>query len=254
MALFTDGPPSSIEDLTAQDSQLLDVAATEGIDVTKKLALAFEQVSVEVEGLLGRLVPAGSGGVWLGAPQIGSVVVTTPLRLWHTYRTLRLVYADAYFNQSNDRYAKKRDEFDGQAKWAYERLLEAGIGMTRDPMPQAATPTVAPAAGLIPAGTYYVTAAWVNAAGEEGAAAIPASITVSNQTLQVQANNAPSTAAGWNVYIGLAPEQLVRQNAAPVAVTGTWLQTAAPASSGALSGQGQAAAYHYAAPRLIRRG
>ena len=36
MALFTDGPISCIEDLTAQDSQLLNVASVEGIDMTQK--------------------------------------------------------------------------------------------------------------------------------------------------------------------------------------------------------------------------
>ena len=40
MALFTDGAPSTIDELTAHDSQLLTVASVEGIDVTQKLTLA----------------------------------------------------------------------------------------------------------------------------------------------------------------------------------------------------------------------
>ena len=169
MALYTDGPPSSIEDLSAQDSQLLDVASTEGIDLTKKLALAHEQAGIEIEELLRRRIPESGWNSTIQAPGLGSVVVTTPLRLWHTYRTLRLVYSDAYFNQSNDRYARKRDEFEQQARWAYEKLLNAGLGITSDPIPVAQTPNVTAAAGLLPGGTYYVTAAWVNATGEEGA-------------------------------------------------------------------------------------
>ena len=43
MALFTDGPASNIEDLTAQDSQLSERGELEGIDVTRKLALAQEE-------------------------------------------------------------------------------------------------------------------------------------------------------------------------------------------------------------------
>ena len=39
------------------------------------------------------------------------VVVTPPLKLWHTFRTLEMVYGDAYNSQLNDRYAGKRDEF-----------------------------------------------------------------------------------------------------------------------------------------------
>jgi len=54
MALFTDSPVSSIEDLSAQDSQLLDVASAENIDVTRKLALAQEEVGLELSALLTR--------------------------------------------------------------------------------------------------------------------------------------------------------------------------------------------------------
>ena len=54
MALFTDGPVSSIEDLKGQDTQLLDVASVEGIDVTRKLALAQEEIAVELAALLER--------------------------------------------------------------------------------------------------------------------------------------------------------------------------------------------------------
>ena len=45
MALFMDGPISNIDDLAGQDSQLLDVANVEGIDVTRKLALAQDEAS-----------------------------------------------------------------------------------------------------------------------------------------------------------------------------------------------------------------
>jgi hypothetical protein len=254
MALYTDGPPSSIEDLSAQDSQLLDVASTEGIDLTKKLALAHEQVGIEIEALLRRRVPTAGWGSTTYAPGIASVVVTAPLRLWHTYRTLRLVYSDAYYNQSNDRYARKRDEFEQQAKWAYAALLDAGLGITGDPIPMAPTPTVTAAAGLLPAGTYYVTASWVNAAGEEGAPAVPTSLSVSNQTLLVQPGSAPSNATGWNVYIGSALDWLVRQNAASIPPGSNWLQPGIPAANGATPGQGQPAAYLCPVPRMIQRG
>ena len=70
MALYTDGPPSSIEDLSAQDSQLLDVASTEGIDLTKKLALAHEQAGIEIEELLRRRIPAA--GMELHDPGAGN--------------------------------------------------------------------------------------------------------------------------------------------------------------------------------------
>ena len=59
MALFTDGAVSTTGDLTAQDSQLLDVASTEGIDVRQKLALAQEELGVELRALLERGQPMG---------------------------------------------------------------------------------------------------------------------------------------------------------------------------------------------------
>src|SRR5579883_946062 len=103
MPLFTDGPASTIEDLAAQDSQVLDVASVEGIDLTRKLALAQEAVAIDIEAVVRR---SNSGPVHLK-----HIVVTPALRLWHTYRTLELVYGDAYYNQLNDRYASKRDRF-----------------------------------------------------------------------------------------------------------------------------------------------
>src|ERR1044072_4136716 len=94
MALFTDGPAATIEDLAAQDSQLLTLANAEGIDLTVKLGLAHEAVGLELEELLS----AGS------SYRLGQVVVTPAVRLWHTHRTLELVYRDAYHSQLNDRY------------------------------------------------------------------------------------------------------------------------------------------------------
>jgi hypothetical protein len=114
MALFTDGAITSIEDLRGHDTQLLNVATVEGIDVTRKLALAQEELWVEVAGMLGRLN---------APPAIRQVVVTPPLKLWHIFRTLEMVYADAYNSQLNDRYGGRRDEYHEKAKWAYNKVL-----------------------------------------------------------------------------------------------------------------------------------
>jgi len=54
MALFTDGPPSNIEFLTGLDSQLLSVASTEGIDVWRKLELAYEEIGLDLDAWLKR--------------------------------------------------------------------------------------------------------------------------------------------------------------------------------------------------------
>src|SRR5580698_1185603 len=133
MALFMDGPVSSMEDLTAQDTQLKNVASVEGIDVTQKLFLAREELALEVTTLLNEQRRAEQA-VWLTAlPTIANVVVTPPLKLWHTFRSLEMVYGDAYSSQLNDRYAAKRDQFHERAAWAYERLLLLGLGLVKVP-------------------------------------------------------------------------------------------------------------------------
>src|ERR1043165_9003057 len=99
MALFTDGPVSCIVDLTARDTQLLNVAVAEGIDVTQKLALAQDELALELATLLARTSFLDQMLSLSTEPDLGSVVVTPALKLWHTLRSLELVYADAYNNQ-----------------------------------------------------------------------------------------------------------------------------------------------------------
>jgi hypothetical protein len=244
MALFTDGPASAIEDLAAQDSQLLNVASAEGIDLTAKLALAQETVGIELEGLLQEC----------SGPELRQVVITPALRLWHTYRTLETVYRDAFQNQLNDRYAGKRDQFRELGMWARERLRQTGVGSVQRPIPRAATPDVQPASGSLPEGTYYATAAWLNAAGEEGCAAIPASVTTaSGGGFLVVAPAAPEGAAGWNVYAGTSPETMARQNGVSLDPGASWLQTGIPAG-GSAPGDGQKPNQMHPLPRMLQRG
>ena len=245
MALFTDGPVSTIEDLTGQDSQILDVASTESIDLGRKLALAQEEVGVELSLALDR-ADAGRN--------TGNVVVTPALKLWLTFRTLEMTYRDAYYSQLNDRYAGKRDAFGGMAKWAYEKLIQGGIGIATDPAPQAATPRVETAPGNLPSGTYYVTAAWVNAAGEEGVCATPAVVTGAGSTLRVRAVQAPANATGWNVYVGDSGETLTQQNGGPIPASQSWTQPNPVTNTGRAPGGGQRANYLLKAIRRIQRG
>jgi len=254
MALFTDGPPSSMDDLTGVDSQLMSVANVEGIDVTRKLGLAQDELALELHTLLGRLTCVDQPFWFPAQPMVENVVITPALKLWHTYRTLEMVYADAFNSQLNDRYAGKRDQFHAKAKWAYERLIESGVGMVLDPVPEAATPLVEPAVGGLLGGIFYVTMAWVNSAGQEGACASPADVTLVASAILVHPGAAPPRATGWNVYAGRSPEALVMQNASPIAAGQTWLQTNMPATSGRAPGSGQGPDYIQAVPRFIQRG
>ena len=253
MALFTDGTVSGIEDLAAQDTQVLDLARLEGLDLTRTLALAQEEIGMELAALRPRL--GGADQLW-GFPGIsaGSVVVTSPLKHWHVYRTLEMVYRDAYNSQLNDRYLGKRNQYRELAKWAFEKVLQLGVGIATDPLPQPSPPTVTLVAGTLPDGTYFVTGGWVNRGGEEGASAVPADVCVSEATFQARLQGAPKNAVGWNVYAGASPDRMVRQNETPIPTTEAWTQPGTLTLSGHLAGTGQEPSYIRAVPRTIQRG
>jgi hypothetical protein len=243
MALFTDGPAATMEDLAAQDSQLLTLANAEGIDLTVKLRLAHEAVGIDLEELL----QDGSG------LRPAQVVVTPALRLWHTYRTLELVYRDAYHSQLNDRYAAKRDQFRELSQWAYNRVRQAGVGITLAPIPQAAPPSLTASSGGLAEGTYYAAMAWANAAGEEGACSPTAALEVTSGGFTARPPAAPDGVTGWNVYAGTAPESMSRQNGGPLALDAEWPATTL-SESGARPGSGQSPRFLHAMPRVLRRG
>jgi hypothetical protein len=242
MALFTDGPMNTIEDLRAQDSQLTEMASTEGIDLTRKLWLAHDQIAVDLERLLAGRYP------------LSNVVATLPLTLWHNYRSLEMAYTDACYSHLNERYMSKRDQFRDLAKWAYERLLELGIGIVALPIARALTPVLSPVPGFSHPGTYYVTMTWVNRSGEEGAPAVPDVIEIASGSISVMPKSAPPAATGWNVYVGPGPDDMVLQNEAPLEVNETWSPHGAVKHEGRGPGKGQPAGLLLAVPRVLPRG
>ncbi len=250
MALFTDCAVTSIEDLRGHDTQLLNVATVEGIDVTMKLALAHEELSIEVGGMLGRL---GLEGQLSAAPAVEQVVMTPPLKLWHVFRTLEMVYADAYNSQLNDRYGGKRDEYHARVKWAYGQAVLSGLGIAMDPVKQAATPVVLASAGSLADGAYYVAVGWTNMAGEEGASSVPAMIEVSGSSFTVETSTPPRV-TGWNVYSGTSLSSMTIQNVQLLTPEQTWVQRDTLSTTGRLAGSGQVPSYWVAVQRTIQRG
>jgi len=244
MALFLDGPISSIEDLHGHDTQLLEVANIENIDVTRKLVHAQEEIAIDVAVML--------EGVH-SPSRIANVVVTPPLKLWHTYRALEMVYQDAFNSQLNDRYAGRRDRYHELAKQAHERVIQSGLGMAADPVSQAGSPAVHTATGGLPDGTYYVAMAWTNGAGEEGASSVPTKITVSGSSFDAQHGEAPANAKGWHVYVGSSPGAMLRQSVSAVGLGAVWQQPDAVVD-GQLAGTGQVVGFVVAVPRVIWRG
>src|SRR5437868_10168970 len=168
MALFTDPEIFTIDDLSAQETAILDTAVTEGIDLTSKLGLAQNEIGVELLATFERRRAYDAQ-----APlQLSNVVVTAPLRLWHTFHTLAMVYRDAYNNQLNDRYEGKWNQYRELARWASGALLQIGVGIVWNPLEQPGAAELTYVAGSQPGATYYVRISWVNARGEESASGL----------------------------------------------------------------------------------
>jgi hypothetical protein len=130
MALFTDGI-STIQDLMGQDNSVLTTAQTENIDLSQKLAMALTRAGDRSDDA----VAAGNTCGWQfwlpPEPAIeqhrGHAAAAALARV----PDLTLVYQDAYYNQLNDRYKGKRDQFQQLAKWAMEKLIQTGLGIAR---------------------------------------------------------------------------------------------------------------------------
>lgn len=245
MALFSDGVTSTVADLTAQDSSVLDVAETEGINLTQKLQLAQDEVGLELAASLERARSIYSPLLGQTQLTVANVAVTPPLQVWHTYRTLAAVYRDAYFSQLNARYSAKWQAFEKLARNAMQNTFEVGVGFVFDPVPQAGQPQLSSAAGAGPGGAFYAAVSFVNAAGEEGLASTVLDMTVATGNLLVIATGAaPSNATGWNAYAGVDPGALALLNATPLPIGSSFTWTA-----GLVGGRGPAGGQ---APNVLR--
>jgi hypothetical protein len=246
MALFTDGTISTLEELRGWESSIYDLASTEGIDLSQKLVLAKQEVEVELTTRMSQEVPEG----------LERVVVTRPLQLWHTFRTLALAYRDAYSSHLNDRYQGKWNEYERLAKWGRLSLFETGVGMVGEPVEKAAGPTLsAVVSSNAAAATYWVRVAWVSGTGAEGCPSDLAVLTASQgEALGAEATAAPSNAGGWNVYVGLELESLQMQNVSPIAIGAKWVMGVAGMVNGKKPGDGQPPEFYRRFERRLQRG
>lgn len=236
MALFTDGTISIIEDLIGYEGAILEVATTEQIDLTIKLGLAGEELGIDLAAFL-----AGRSG----GQGLGNIVVTEALKKWHTFQTLVLVYRDAYHRQLNDRYLAKWKEYVRLAQWAWDALMQTGVGMTGDPIARAAKPELSSVPAEVGAATYYVRAGWRNSGGEEGSPSELAILTVpEGNALVVTPVGVPATVVTWNVYVGFAAAEQTLQNDVPLPVYECWTEPVTGIRQGTPTGSGQAPSYY----------
>jgi hypothetical protein len=231
MALFVDGPASTIEDLTDQDSALLEVVQTNGVNLTTKLRLATREIGIDLDLTLLLLTPV------LNADQ---VVVNRALRQWEGMHTLALVYRDVAFTQVVDRYEAKWQAYAKLASDARDNFLVGGLPIATDPIHQAAAPLLTTTPGPQTGGAFYASVAWVNLAGQEGAASVASSITVTDgNVMVVAAVLPPANAVGFRVYAGPILSALVLQNPVAIASGSTFQYVPGQVTAGVGPGHGQ---------------
>jgi hypothetical protein len=254
MALFVDGPSPTIDNLTDQDSGLLDVAQTCGINVTTKLHLAHDEIAADLELWLGRPrqpLEMIWGQIW----RVGQIVVTPSLKQWETMHALSLVYRDAYFSQLADRYQAKWDQYSNLSRRAYDKFVATGMSMVNDPLARAAPPLLGSVTGPQTGGTFYASVAWVNTAGQEGASSEASSIAIPDGSLMtVSAVGAATNAVGFNVYAGAALCAMIWQNDLPLPVGATYTYVPGEISQGRLPGTGQRPDFVRPLARTLLRG
>jgi len=254
MALFVDGPASTIGDLTDQDAGLLDIALTNGINVSTKLRLAVEEIRTDLHLWLLRPRPTLEL-IWGPTLHIEQIVVTPALKRWETMHALALVYRDAYFSQLVDRYQAKWQEYAKLARDASESFIAGGLGLVSDPVVQAGPPLLSATPGPQQGGTFYASVTWVNATNQEGTPSFASSITVSDGNLMtVAVSGAPKNAVGFNVYAGTLLTAMVRQNDVPLAVGATYLYVPGETKQGPLPGTGQTPDFIRPLARTMLRG
>ena len=255
MALFVDGPACTIDDLVDQDSGLLETAQNCGINLTTKLRLGTQEVENEIQTWLDRPHSLIRRFSYVGI-RLDQVVATAPLRLWLGMHTLELVYRDGYFSQLTDRYKGKWVQYAKLAREARDSFVAAGLGIVSDPMPLAAPPVLNSVEGSQQGGTFYAKVAWVNAAGQAGAASAASTITLGDGHLMtVLGTDPPRNAVGCNVYAGWTLDSLFQQHDVAVPPGIEFYFTPATAKRvGIPAGSGQVPDTTKPLPRSILRG
>jgi hypothetical protein len=254
MALFVDGPACTVDDLTDQDTGLLDVALTNGINVSTKLRLALEEIRTDLQLWLNRPRPTLEF-VWGPTLRIEQIVVTPPLKRWETMHALALVYRDAYFSQLVDRYQAKWHEYAKLARDASESFIASGLGLVSDPVVQAAPPILSTTPAPQKGGTFYASVTWINSTNQEGVPSYASSITVADGYLMtVGVTGAPGNAVGFKVYAGTSLTTMFLQNNVPLPVGATYLYVPGQSTQGQLPGTGQAPDFVRPLARTVLRG
>ena len=263
MGLLIDGQVNSTQDLRNYENGILDLASSESIDLTGKMALAQDEIGIQI---LHFLLKQGSrdpkafpyvlpGESYRRRTGVSDVTVTPELKRWLALKTLELAYADAYSNQLNDRYATKLKQYEGLVEEAELNYFEGGVGIVMDPIGRALVPTLESIAGVGAAATFYLQTSWTNQAGQES---LPSELTSFSTTngaqLKLTMAGAPTNVTGWNIYAGYTPDQPTLQNDVPIPIGTSWIAPPSGLRAGRKPGNGQTADRFIVNDRVLLRG
>ena len=226
MALLVDGDLSRIEDLKAQDTSVLDVAASEGIDLEEKLMLGWQEVQADVEFYL----------VQEGGATVEQVAVNLAMKSWHAWKTLEAVYRDAFFSQLNDRYGQRWRHWVSMAEKQRVRVLEMGLKVVSRPVRRPAGLEIEVTAGNQPAGPYWLRATAVDEGGQESA---PSRVRALGAIGPHGLTARIAEMTRWNLYAGANPDAVTLQNAEPMAAGTAWMMPETGLIVGRVCGTGQ---------------
>lgn len=141
------------------------------------------------------------------------------------------------------------------SRGAYESFRASGMGLVHDPLGRAVPPLLGTVAGPQSGGLFYSCVAWVNAAGQEGAASEASSLDVADGNLMtVSAAGVAPNAVGFNVYAGDALNALIRQNDVPLPVSAPFTYVPGEIAQGTLPGKGQKPDFIRPLARTLLRG
>lgn len=254
MALFVDGPICTIDDLTDEDSGLLDVAQAAGINVTTKIRLGQGEIAGDLQLWLSK-PRRQSEALWSPLPRMEQIVATPALKRWGTMHALGLVYRDAFFSQLVDRYQAKWQAYTKAARDARESFIAGGLALASDPVVRAQSPILATLPAPQSGGTFYASVAWVNQAGQEGDASEAASLTVPDgSVMTVRGSGWPANATAMRVYAGASISAMVLQNSVDLPVDATYTYIPGQVIHARLPGAGQTADVIRQLARVLLRG
>ena len=169
-------------------------------------------------------------------------------------RALAGLYRDAYSSDVTNRYAQKWAEYEKLSNHAADYCFTTGIGLSRNPVPQAPVAVVTQAGQAAERIACAIYLTWVNAAGQEGAPSEAWQAPLGTGDQLVIQGSAPASIVGWNVYIGTDTEPAVLQNSAPLSPSTAWtLPDSGLVQLGAGLPDGQKADYLVVDRRVLSR-